>query len=80
MKGLPFSGFMVTMIGLGEKTSGVAEQLAMVNTYFEKDVKRTTKKVLTMMEPIILVVFGGISAVILLSTFFPMYNAMGTMK
>jgi type IV pilus assembly protein PilC len=80
MKGLPFPGFMITMIALGEQTGRVAEQLALVNGYFEKDVKRTTKKVLTMLEPIILVVFGGISAVILLSTFFPMYNAMGTMK
>ncbi len=80
MKGLPFPGFMITMIALGEQTGRVAEQLALVNAYFEKDVRRTTKKVLTMLEPLILVVFGGISAVILLSTFFPMYNAMGTVK
>jgi type IV pilus assembly protein PilC len=80
MKGLPFPGFMITMIGLGEQTGKVAEQLALVNGYFEKDVQRTIKKVLTMMEPIILVVFGGISAIILLSTFFPLYNSMGQMK
>jgi type IV pilus assembly protein PilC len=80
MKGLPFPGFMITMIALGEQTGKVAEQLAMVNGYFEKDVQRTIKKVLTMMEPIILVVFGGISAVILLSTFFPLYNSMGQIK
>ena len=80
MKGLPFPGFMITMIGLGEKTGKVAEQLALINAYFEKDVQRTIKKVLTMMEPIILVVFGGISAIILLSTFFPLYNSMGQMK
>lgn len=80
MKGLPFPGFMITMVALGEQTGKVAEQLALVNGYFEKDVRRTTKRVLTVLEPIILVVFGGISAVILLSTFFPMYNAMGTMK
>jgi type IV pilus assembly protein PilC len=80
MKGLPFPGFMITMIGLGEKTGRVAEQLALINAYFEKDVQRTTKKVLTMMEPIILVVFGGISAIILLSTFFPLYNSMGQIK
>jgi type IV pilus assembly protein PilC len=80
MKGLPFPGFMITMIALGEQTGKVAEQLAMVNGYFEKEVQRTIKKVLTMMEPIILVVFGGISAVILLSTFFPLYNSMGQIK
>ena len=80
MKGLPFPGFMITMIALGEQTGKVAEQLAMINAYFEKDVQRTTKKVLTVMEPLILVTFGGISAVILLSTFFPLYNAMGQVQ
>ncbi|KPL00531.1 MAG: hypothetical protein AMJ91_04250 [candidate division Zixibacteria bacterium SM23_73_3] len=80
MKGLPFPGFMITMIGLGEQTGKVAEQLVLINGYFEKDVQRTTKKVLTVMEPLILVVFGGISAVILLSTFFPLYNSMGQIK
>jgi len=80
MTGLPFPSFMVTMIGLGEETGKVPEQLAMVNAYFEKDIRRTTKRVLTLLEPIILITFGGISAVILLSTFFPMYNAMGQVK
>jgi type IV pilus assembly protein PilC len=80
MRGLPFPGFMITMIGLGEQTGKVAEQLALINGYFEKDVQRTIKKVLTVMEPLILVVFGGISAVILLSTFFPLYNSMSTIK
>jgi type IV pilus assembly protein PilC len=80
MKGLPFPGFMITMIALGEQTGRVAEQLAMINAYFEKDVQRTIKKVLTVMEPLILVTFGGISAVILLSTFFPLYGAMGHVK
>ncbi|UCB52812.1 MAG: type II secretion system F family protein [Candidatus Zixiibacteriota bacterium] len=80
MKGLPFPGFMITMIGLGEQTGKVAEQLSLINAYFEKDVQRTIKKVLTIMEPLILVVFGGASALILLSTFFPLYNSMGAIK
>ncbi|MGB8657571.1 MAG: type II secretion system F family protein [Candidatus Zixiibacteriota bacterium] len=80
MKGLPFPGFMVTMVALGEQTGRVAEQLALVNGYFEKDVRRTTKKVLTLLEPIILVTFGGLSAVMVLSTFFPLYNSMGSIK
>ncbi len=80
MAGLPFPSFMVTMIGLGEQTGKVPEQLAMVNAYFEKDIRRTTKRVLTLLEPIILITFGGISAIILLSTFFPMYNSFGQIK
>ncbi len=80
MRGLPFPGFMVTMIGLGEQTGKVPEQLARINGFFEKDVRRTTKQVLTILEPLILIVFGGISAVILMSTFIPMYSALGQVK
>jgi type IV pilus assembly protein PilC len=80
MRGLPFPGFMITMVGLGEQTGKVPEQLAKVNEYFEKDVRRTTKQVLTVLEPIILITFGGISALILMSTFMPMYSAMGQMQ
>jgi type IV pilus assembly protein PilC len=80
MKGLTFPGFMITMIGLGEQTGKVAEQLSLINGYFEKDVERTIKKVLTIMEPLILVTFGGISAIILLSTFFPLYSSMSQVK
>ncbi|DAC71723.1 MAG TPA: hypothetical protein DEO84_01320 [candidate division Zixibacteria bacterium] len=80
MKGLPFPGFMVVMIALGEQTGGVAGQLVLITKFFEKDVERTTKKILTILEPLILVTFGGISAVILLSTFFPLYNSMGQIK
>ncbi|MCK4225171.1 MAG: hypothetical protein KAX39_08310 [candidate division Zixibacteria bacterium] len=60
---------MLTMIALEEQTDRVAEQLPMVNAYLEKDVRRTTKKVLTVFASLILITFGGISAVILLSTF-----------
>ena len=80
MRGLSFPGFMVVMIALGEQTGRVAEQLVLIQTYFEKDVRRTTKKVLTVLEPLILITFGGISAVILLSTFIPLYGSMGAIK
>lgn len=80
MRGLLFPGFMVTMIGLGEQTGKVPEQLVRINGFFEKDVRRTTKAVLTILEPLILIVFGGISAVILMSTFIPMYSALGQVK
>jgi len=80
MTGLPFPSFLVSMIALGEETGKVEQQLTKVNEYFEKDITRTTKRVLTILEPLILVGFGGIAAVILLSTFFPLYNAMSQLR
>jgi type IV pilus assembly protein PilC len=80
MKGLPFPPFMVSMVALGEENGTVDKQLLKVNEYFEKDVDRATKRVLAMLEPLILVGFGGFAALILLSTFMPLYKAIGTIK
>lgn len=80
MKGLPFPPFMVSMVALGEENGTVDQQLLRVHEYFEKDIERTTKRVLTLLEPLILVGFGGFAALILLSTFMPLYKAIGTIK
>jgi type IV pilus assembly protein PilC len=80
MRGLPFPPFMVSMVALGEENGTVDQQLLKVNEYFEKDVERATKRVLTMLEPLILIGFGGFAALILLSTFMPLYKAIGTIK
>jgi type II secretory pathway component PulF len=38
-----------------------------VNEYFEKDIERLTKRILTLLEPLILIGFGGFAALIFLS-------------
>lgn len=77
MKGLPFPPFMVSMVALGEENGMVDKQLLKVNEYFEKDIQRATKRVLSLLEPLILIGFGAFAALILLSTFMPLYKAMG---
>jgi type II secretory pathway component PulF len=51
-----------------------------VNEYFEKDIERATKRVLSLLEPLILIGFGAFAALILLSTFMPLYKAMGSIQ
>jgi type IV pilus assembly protein PilC len=80
MKGLPFPPFMVSMVALGEENGMVDKQLLKVNEYFEKDIQRATKRVLSLLEPLILIGFGAFAALILLSTFMPLYKAMGSIQ
>ena len=71
---------MVSMVVLGEENGMVDKQLLKVNEYFEKDIERLTKRILTLLEPLILIGFGGFAALILLSTFMPPYQSFGTIK
>ena len=80
MKGLPFPPFMVSMVALGEENGMVDKMLLKVNEYFEKDIERLTKRILTLLEPLILIGFGGFAALILLSTFMPLYQSFGSIK
>ena len=64
---------MLTMIAL------VAEQLPMVNAYLEKDMRKTTKKVLTVFASLILITFGGYLRGHT-SVHFSLYNVPNQMK
>lgn len=80
MRGLPFIPFVISMIAVGEKSGTVTEQLEKVNEYYEREVERALKRGLSMLEPIILVLFGAFAAVVILGTFLPMYQAMSLAK
>ena len=71
---------MVSMLVLGEENGMVDKMLLKVNEYFEKDIERLTKRILTLLEPLILIGVGGFAALILLSTFMPLYQSFGSIK
>jgi type IV pilus assembly protein PilC len=80
MRGLGFIPFVISMIAVGEKSGMVTEQLDKVAEYYEREVDRGLKKLLALIEPILLVVFGAMAAVVILSTFMPMYQSMSLAK
>lgn len=80
MRGLAFAPFVISMSAVGEKTGFVGGQLEKVAEYCERDVERTLKKLLAMIEPVILVVFGTFAAIVIMSAFIPMYQSMSLAK
>jgi len=73
-----FPLFMVKMIGVGEKSGSLEENLAYLGEYFEEEVDTVTKNLATILEPILLVGIGGVVAFVALSIISPIYQITGS--
>jgi type IV pilus assembly protein PilC len=82
MSHLPFTPIMLGMFAVSEEAGQINTAMDRATLAYEKEVSRTLKKVLTLLEPIIIVTFGLFFAGILVSVLLPMYDSitqMGTM-
>lgn len=75
-----FPLFMVRMIGVGEKSGNLEENLAYLGDYFEDEVDTITKNLSTILEPVLLIVIGGMVAFVALSIISPIYQVTGSIR
>jgi len=75
---IPYFPELVTqMIRVGEQTGQIDEMLARVAEVFEEEVDNLVTGMTKMIEPIIIVVLGGIIATILVAMYLPMFMSAG---
>ena len=72
-----FPDMVAQMIGVGEQTGAIDEMLTKVSHLFEEEVNYLVQGMTKMVEPIILVVLGGIIAVILVAMYLPVFMSAG---
>lgn len=76
---IPYFPELVTqMIRVGEQTGQIDEMLARVAEVFEEEVDNLVTGMTKMIEPLIIVVLGGIIATILVAMYLPMFMSAGT--
>lgn len=75
-----FPTFAVRMIGVGEKSGNLEENLAYLGEYFENEVDTTTGNLATILEPILLIFIGGVVAFVALSIIGPIYQVTGSIR
>ncbi len=75
-----FPLFMVRMIGVGEKSGNLEENLAYLGDYFENEVDAVTKNLATVLEPVMLIFIGGVVAFVALSIISPIYQVTGSIR
>jgi len=66
-----------TMV-VGEQTGKLDEMLNTLNIFYEDEIERTLETLTTSLEPILLVIMGGIIAFIALSLLVPIYQYIST--
>jgi len=64
----------IQMISIGEETGELDQMLAKVADFYEDEVEQSVKALTSIIEPIMIVVLGGMVGLILLSMYLPMFK------
>ena len=72
---------MVTqMIGVGEETGALETMLAKIADFYEDQVAAGLKALTSILEPIMIVVVGGIVGFIVIAMYLPMFKVYDSIK
>lgn len=71
-----FPSMLIEMIDVGEKSGNLEEVLASTSQYFDECVEQSIAKATQALEPIMIVLLGGVVALVILSVLLPMISLM----
>ncbi|MDO5686020.1 MAG: type II secretion system F family protein [Neisseria sp.] len=69
-----FPNMFMQMASIGEESGSLDDMLNRAAAYFEEEVDTAVANISSMMEPIIMVVLGGIVGVIMVALYLPLFN------
>jgi type IV pilus assembly protein PilC len=69
-----FPELSIEMIEVGESTGALPQMLNSVAEFFEEDVQTQLSAIMTLIEPVILIVMGGVVVIILIALYMPIFS------
>jgi type IV pilus assembly protein PilC len=69
-----FPSFVVQMLTAGEESGNLESTLRKVSQYYDREIPAAIKRAFTIVEPVVLVLMGGLVAFISLSILLPIYE------
>ncbi|MDP2641518.1 MAG: type II secretion system F family protein [Candidatus Yanofskybacteria bacterium] len=69
---------VLQMVQVGEETGQTAEVLAKLADFFEEEVANATKNIATVIEPLLMLIIGGVVGFFAISMIQPMYGMLGS--
>ena len=75
-----FPQLVVSIIGIGERTGTLERALLTISNYYEEEVDRILKNLVSLLEPLMLVVMGFVIAGIALSILLPIYQLVSSFR
>ena len=70
----------VEMIKVGEATGALEEMLTNVSDFYDDAIEARLQTIINLIEPVILIVMGGVIATILLSVYLPMFTILSNIR
>lgn len=72
-----FPPLVVQMIGVGEETGTISRMLLRLALFYEDEVSDTTKNLSSVIEPVLMIVIGGVVGLFAVAIMQPIYSGMG---
>ena len=69
-----FPPMMISMIKVGEESGAIDSMLLKTSEFYEEELEASVKKMTSLMEPVMIIFFGVVVAVVLLSIYLPMFE------
>ncbi|MDG0817523.1 type II secretion system F family protein [Bdellovibrio svalbardensis] len=75
-----FPEMVVQMISIGEQSGTLDIMLGKIADFYEDEVETAVKAMTSLLEPLLMVVLGGIIAVLVVAMYLPIFNMAGTIQ
>jgi type IV pilus assembly protein PilC len=75
-----FTSLAIEMIKVGEATGALEEMLTNTSDFYDEAIEAQLQRIVTLIEPIILVVMGAVIATLLLSIYLPMFTILSNIR
>jgi type IV pilus assembly protein PilC len=75
-----FPPMVAQMVGVGEETGALDAMLAKVADFYDSEVEAAVKALTSIMEPVMIMVVGGIVGVIVISMYLPLFSIYNSIK
>jgi type IV pilus assembly protein PilC len=75
-----FPAMVIQMIGVGEETGALETMMAKIADFYEEQVEAAVKALTSILEPIMIMVVGGIVGFIVIAMYMPMFKVYDQIK
>ena len=69
-----FPAMVTHMVGVGEETGALDHMLARIAEFYEEQVEASVKALTSILEPIMIIVIGGMVGFIVISMYLPLFE------
>jgi type IV pilus assembly protein PilC len=75
-----FPGMVVQMVAVGEQTGALDTMLNKIADFYEEEVDVAVASLTSLIEPILMVMVGGMVGVVLVAMYLPIFDLAGKIK